>query len=208
MYNIESVLFGREFKYSPKLVNKCLTIIRDSNSDVRNTKFKLFIFKMMNKVIKKNINNYQNLMRNFQESPIEIDSVELISECYIVMNQCISKYRLQEKDNFYFFYNVALSRHFFKWYQRQITHQKVELQETTYFVSSELKSHIDIDMMDHLLDNLNFNDTEKRIIQSKLVKQKSADFLENNPDIPLPVYNACVKNIKQILINYQKIGEL
>ena len=207
MKNIEKVIFNTEYTYNPKLINRCIEIVQKSevSDSIRITSYKLFIFKMMNKIIRKNIYNYQNLMKNF-ETPIEIDNLELVSECYIIMNTCVYGFILKKDANFYFYYNVALSRKFFRWYQRQIQHQKVELTDTIAVTSLEMRTEGKVDMMDFLLNSLNFNDTEKRIINSKLAGQRAVDFLENNPDINSNLYANCIKRIKAVLIKNKQEG--
>lgn len=205
--NIERVIFSVDLKYNPKLINRCIFIIRNSEDENRISAFKLYIFRMMSKIVRKNIYNYQNLMRNF-ENPIEIENIELISECYITMDKCLEGYLLKDTGNFYFYFNVALSRKFFKWYQRDIRHQKVEITENILTTSPDLRSESKVDMMDFLMQTLNFNDTEKRIINSKLVGQKMSDFLEYNSDITPDVYARCLKRIKIILTKHKEEGNV
>ena len=55
-----------------------------------------------------------------------------------------------------------------------------------------------------LMDLLGFTELEKKVAHSKVIQQRTADFLNENPDITNAQYNRAMKRIKEVLIEYQK----
>ena len=117
--NLESVLFRRDFYYNLKFVEKCIKIIQTSNDEKRVKAYKSLVFKMMKDIVKKNVTNYLNLLRNVDYPDIP-ERDELISDCYVVFDKCVSKFLVDKGYNFYFYFNKSLSRNFFREYYKKI----------------------------------------------------------------------------------------
>ena len=110
--NLESVLFRRDFYYNLKFVEKCIKIIQTSNNEKRVKAYKSLVFKMMKDIVKKNVANYLNLLRNVDYPDIP-ERDELISDCYVVFDKCVSKFLVDKGYNFYFYFNNRLSISYF-----------------------------------------------------------------------------------------------
>ena len=117
--SLESVLFRRDFYYNLKFVEKCIKIIQTSNNEKRVKAYKSLVFKMMKSIVKKNVANYLNLLRNVDYPDIP-ERDELISDCYVVFDKCVSKFLVDKGYNFYFYFNKSLSRNFFREYYKKI----------------------------------------------------------------------------------------
>lgn len=199
--SLESTYFKKSYRYRSKLINRWIAIVRYSNNDKRINSYKNLIFKMMKDVVKKNIANYMNLLRNTDVKCIPCRD-ELIAECYIVFDKCVQKYVLNSTFNFYFYFNKSLSRNFFRCYQKELkrSNSSVEISEALESVNKSFHCFTDPNSVELLMDNLRFNDVEKRICRSKIAGQKISDFLAENKDVTNSVYCAAMKRIKEILL--------
>ena len=121
--SLESTYFKVDFFYNSPLVEKYVKIIQTSKSPKRVRAFKNLVFMMMSDIVKKNIANYINLLRN---SDVEYlpERDELVADCYLIFDKCVYKFILGRGYNFYFYYNKSLSRNFFRNYQKEIVRLK------------------------------------------------------------------------------------
>ena len=199
--SLESVLFRRDFYYNLKFVEKCIKIIQTSTNEKRVKAYKSLVFKMMKDIVKKNVTNYLNLLRNVDYPDIP-ERDELISDCYVVFDKCVSKFLVDRGYNFYFYFNKSLSRNFFREYYKKTQNNNATKNITDVmmivnrsFHISEFRGGIDL-----LLDNLHFTDFEKRICHSKMNGQKIADFLKNNTDVSNSQYARALKGVRAKLL--------
>ena len=205
--SLESKLFKASFEYKAKLVNEWIRIIKFSDNEKRSAAFKIVVFKMMKDIVKKNVCNCLNLLNGAGKRDMP-ERDELISECYIIFDKCISKYNLEKGNNFYFYYNKSISRHFFKFYQKESNNLSVELTEAISSVHPKLHDSSEPDIMGALLKHFNFDETDKRIIYSRLNGKKISEFLEENDDISNNQYSKSLQKIKELLTYYKERGEL
>lgn len=167
---------------------------------------------MMSNIVNKNCLNYLKLIKTLPISKDEIPSCdELAADCYIVYNHCVDNYHTNSGYNFYFYFNKALSRNFFRLFTKMKSKMDVENCAFDDTVTDNLLSLSvggnpgDVKL---LMDLLKFNTVERRICESRLSGQKNVDFLRQNKDISSSVYNSTLRNIKNKLIDYQNKGEM
>lgn len=210
---LADTIFNIEFKYNAQLVDKLICRIQSNIKEERKNNIKYLVFKMMKNVVCKNILNYLNLLRGLnlrvEETP---DSDDLISDCYVVYNHCVDKYLVRSGYNFYFYFNKALTRNFFRLYTRAKTKLNRELEiedESVLYNRIEYStSNGSLGSVELLMELLQFNDIEIRICRSRLSGQKNIDFLKENLDVTNSQYNSTLRVIKEKLIKYQQEGEL
>lgn len=209
--NLEARLFKKDFRYKVKFINTCLMRIKfsgDKRSERTIRGYKMYIFKMMKDIVKKNVCNYTNLLSGTSCRDIP-DHDEIIADCYIMFDKCVQKFDVKPKKNhnFYFYFNKSMSRNFFRDYQKEIQNSQVELTEAIATVHPHLHDNREPDTMEALMENLNFNEIDIRIIRSRLIGQKTSEFLNENLDVTNGQYSRSLKRMKDIIRFYQGKGE-
>lgn len=207
--NLESHYFKKDYHYRAKFVNKCIAIIRFSKDEKRTKAFKNLVFKMMKDVVKKNICNYLNLLQNTYRKDTLPNRSELVADCYIIFDKCLDKYIIGKNYNFYFYFNKSLSRNFFRNFQKEMQRSNgVEITESLEYVNKRFHDNREPDTTEILMEQIGFNDIEKRICRSRLLGQKTSEFLEENKDVSNGQYSKGLKRVKEILIKQQEKGEI
>lgn len=199
MNNWREDFFKVKFSYNQKIVNKAIIVIKFSGNDERVRNYSLLLFKMMHNVVNKNITNYKNLILN---SPIEHvpDFNELVSDCYIIMMNCVRGYKISKRNNFYFYYNKALSRRFFRDFQKELKHSNKNIITTDdevknnslYCVSNEF------DETELVLEKYRLTEFEKELCRHRLEGGRVNDFIKIKT-ITLSAYNKILHSIKNKL---------
>lgn len=200
---LESTLFKREYKYDKRFINVCIMRIRFGKRNlITQNGYKMYIFKMMQDIVKKNVCNYINLLEGI--GCIEIpDRDEVIADCFVMLYKCISKFRISPKNSFYFYFNKSLSRNFYRAYQKEVRNSGVELTDAIATMHPNLRTNGDFDTIETLMDSLYFDAIDKRITRSRLLGQRTSEFLKKNKDITVNQYSKSLKKIKEI-INFYK----
>ena len=207
--SLEGVYFKNDYHYKAKFVNKCIAIIRFSKDEKRINAYKNLVFRMMKDIVKKNISNYLNLLRGTYRKDTLPERDELVADCYIIFDKCLEKYIINKKYNFYFYFNKSLSRNFFRYYQKELQRSSgVEMTEALTTVNSGFHDNKQPDTSELLLSNLGLSDLEKMICRSRMLGQKTSEFLKENTDITNGQYSKSLKKIKEVLIMFQEKGEL
>lgn len=209
MKSLESVLFKRDYHYQVQFVNKCIAIIKFSKNEKRVLAYKNLVFHMMKDIVKKNVCNFLNLLSNTGRKDTLPEHDELIADCYIIFDKCLEKYIVHRKHNFYFYFNKSLSRNFFRDYQRELKeNQKVEVTEALSTVNQKFHDRGEPDTTELLMESMGLDEVEKRICRSRMLGEKTSEFLKENTDITNGQYSRALKRIKEILIQFQEKGEL
>lgn len=165
--------------------------------------YKTFIFKAMKDIVNKNIQNYLNILNNSPCRDIpEYD--EVLSECYIVFDKCLENYKVKRYNNFYFYLNKALSRNFYRCYQRELNFPNIELSYEIEVSHPRLASHSSVDTTELLLHNLKLTEIEMTVCRSRLRGEKGTEFLRKNKEINQKQYNDALKHIKVVLLQMCK----
>lgn len=198
--SLESTYFKVDFFYNAPLVEKYVKIIQTSKSPKRVRAFKNLVFMMMRDIVKKNIANYLNLLRNSEVKDLP-ERDELVADCYLIFDKCVYKFILGRGYNFYFYFNKSLSRNFFRDYQREIQHNNstTKITDVMTIVNSSFHSSEERGSVDLLMDQLGFTDLEKRVCKSIIAGQKTSEFLKSNPDITNSQYSRTLKVVKEKL---------
>lgn len=160
--------------------------------------YKTYIFKSMKNIIEKNIQNYYNLLSGTpcRELP-EYD--EVLSECYLVFDDCLSKFKVSRYNNFYFYFNKALSRRFYKYYCREINYNNTELTEAITAVHPKLSYKPHLDTEEVLFHNLHLTNLEKKVCRSRMRGERTSEFLRKNKSISSVRYQKAMEKIKKLL---------
>lgn len=206
--SLEGALFKRDFHYKVAFINKCLLRIkfRGRRSERTIQGYKMFIFKMMKDVVKKNICNYTNLLNGTPCREIPTHD-EMIADCYVMFDKCVEKFKVSKTNNFYFYFNKSMSRNFYRDYQKELQNSQTELIDAIATMHPQLHDNREPDTMEALMENLNFSEIEMRIIRSRLNGQKTSEFLEENPDVTNGQYSRSLKRMKDMIRYYQEKGE-
>lgn len=205
--DLECEYFKVDFHYRVSLVNKYILIIKGGGDEKRVNAFKNLVFKMMKFVVQKNISNFINLLRGTHLKDDLPERVELISECFIVFNKCLEKYVISEKSNFYFYYNTSLSRNFFREYQRELKRSNsLEISEALMTVHPSF--HVSVNdspySVDLVMYNLRLTELEKKVCHSRMLGQRTSEFLKENPEITSGQYSKTLRRLKEVLIDFKK----
>ena len=205
MKSVESTLFNVSFVYNKDLAQKLIIIMKNkSSSERRKSAIRYLLFKMMKDIIKKNIQNYQNLLRSiedFQREDIPIID-DLVGYCWEVFHICTERYDPEKGDNFYFFYNKALSRKFYRDYQDKLKEmfREPRLDDECDSERISMSSLGGVETVDLIIEVLGLTDIEKRIAISKLKQQRTQDFLNENKDISSVTYSRALASVKEKLL--------
>lgn len=197
-------IFKKDYKYKRKFINACIMRIRFGNRSEETVRgYKTYIFKTMKNIVTKNICNVVNLLNG---SPCrEIPSYdELVSECYIIFDKCLDGYKITKTNSFYFYFNKAMSRKFYKMYCDEIDMPMEELSTEMSAVLPSLAHNKHVDTMELLFYNLGFNGLEKRICLSRLKGERSSEFLRKNKKVTQKQYSETLQKIKRTLSTLQK----
>ena len=190
-----------------KIETKKRMLVRKWEREMSDSKIELF--NMMSKVVVKNINNYTNLAYNSPVTEECNERDEMASEAWIILDNCIDKFQAKPKWCFYFYYNKALGRNFYRMFfntvQRQDKHYKYSSEAIN---TSETKSRSGNHSLDLLIEQLNLTEQEETVLRSKLNNEKKATFLKNNKDFSSGKYYATLKNVKEIILKLKDNGEL
>lgn len=207
---LERLYFERDYHYNPRLTNKCIAIIRFARDEKRVKAYKNLLFKMMKDIVLKNVGNYTNLLRGVEINPEDIpERDELIAECFIIFDKCVEKFAFGRGFNFYFYFNKALSRNFFREYQREkVKNRGVELSEAILTVVEDLHQKENPDLTEFMFERLEFTELEIKICNSRLLGQKTSEFLRDNPDVNNNQYSRSLKKIKEVLCELQTNGDI
>lgn len=203
---LEEQIFNKEFKFKVKFINTCILRIRYGHRKERTIRgYKMYIFKMMHTIVIKNIRNFENLIRATSCKEIPTRD-EIFTDCYIMFDKCIYKFKVSPKNNFYFYFNKSLSRKFYKDYRKELLSPSVELSDAMSVVHPKLRDSRLPDIMSVLFDNLNFSEIERRIVISRLNGQRISEFLRENVDVTSVEYSESLKRIKHLIVLLRENG--
>ena len=212
---LESKYFKHDFYYDNNRVERFIEIIKSPDSSPkRQQSFKNVVFKMMKDVVKKNIRNYLNLLCNGTSIPAEEipTTDELVADCYLIFDKCLTKYKLGCGYNFYFYFNKSMSRCFYRSWTKEMSRDNshVEIGEALETVNERFHTSSDSasNSMSLFLSTFNFNTLEMRVIKSRLSGQKTSEFLKLNTDVTHNQYSVALKAIKERIQSFRDLGEI
>lgn len=207
--SLQSKLFRHAYKYKRKFINACIMRIRFGKRPPRAIQaYKTYIFKSMKDIVAKNIHNYLNLLNNGTSCRDIPEYDELVSECYLVFETCVSKFVVNKRNNFYFYFNKSLSRKFYRLYQKELNMTNVELSDDVRAYHPKLHDNGTPDYIETLMDSMGFSRVEKAVCRSKMKGEKISDFLKSHKTCNERKYNNALKHIKQVMAQLQETGQL
>lgn len=208
MKSLERRIFRRDFIYRQKFINTCIMRIKYGHrSECTIRGYKMYIFKMMHDIIKKNICNYINLLMNgtnLTEIPKHDD---VLTDVYIMFDKCLDKYKVSKGRKFYYYFNKSLSRNFYREYQKIQKRTYSETENVEEAIHPNLRYNEDNYTVSVLMDNLGFTDTEKRIVESRLKGQYITEFLKENTNVTQIQYANAMKRMKDLILQAKKGGK-
>ena len=161
--------------------------------------YKMYIFKMMHDIIKKNICNFINLLTNGTEYREIPEHDDVITDVYITFDKCIERYKVSKGKKFYYYFNKSLSRNFFREYKKRQRQLNTEMNDIMEVSHPNLQFRTHNYTTEVLMENLCLNEVEKRIVRSRLAGQKITDFLKENKDISNNQYLSALKKMKAMI---------
>jgi hypothetical protein len=205
-------IFNNDIPYhkynNRKVINK-IKIIRmllDKNPKSRKIeKLKFQIYLMMKNLIVKNINNYLKYSQNSSVADMANTSLEMEAEAYIIVDNCIKQF--QYKYDFYFYLNKALSRNFYRMFDKdkRMNDKDIIYKSGLYHRSKDnfASNNFEIDIF-----NLGLDGDEMIVLRSKMNDETKDMFTKNNPKFPMSRYYTCIKKIKNLLTSLKENDEL
>lgn len=200
--SFENAVFGRRIPYVPKIVDRMIWSIKSCKyCDERNVRLEYLIFRMMHKVVVKNIQNYQNLMCNSRRTEILPERDDLISDCYLLLNKSIANFKAGRGYDFYFYFNKVLSRHFFRLYQKalQSTELEYECGDALQMVAPSLREDKEPYDIDFVIESCKLTEMERIVCDCKLSGITYKEFLANHPEISFATLNKTIASLKKKL---------
>lgn len=190
IFDIDDPIFNR------KLANKYVLIIKKGNNC---DEAKLDLYKLMKKVIVKNVKNYVKLARNSSVTEECLDEAEMYGEAFIVLMKCTDKFKVAKGNCFYFYFNKSLSRNFYRMFDKEV--RKLEgykgyKSQATNAVQNRDVFKDDIYSVKFVSDALDLDGFDRKVLESKLQFQKKDDFIVSNKDATISRYYASIRKIK------------
>lgn len=105
--------------YDTKKVNAFIILIKKTSSERAKQQAKFQLYFLLSKIFIKAINNFTSLTRTVPEYKILHTKEDIAMECYLVLDHCLEKLRMEDIKKFYFYLNSALNRGVYRIYERQ-----------------------------------------------------------------------------------------
>lgn len=202
-----SIFTEKNSCYNKNKANALVIKIRGTKDVGKMNKYRMELFKMMSKIVVKNINNYLKLTLH---SPVKDDSNnqdEMQSEAFIVLDNCVKNYKMKADTDFYFYFNSSLNRNFYRMFS-ELLRKNDRLQVISDYIkvfSGDAKNYAEEDVA-FLVDQLGLTEMESRVLFSKVIQQSKQDFLKSNKKMDSQKYQICIANIKIVLTKFKDHG--
>lgn len=192
---VEKYIFKEDFAYDNKMCERLIHFIQITKNEHFKRKTKEMVFKMMKDVVRKNVSNYLNLLRNTNQENIPTRD-EVIANSFIMFDKCVEKFACGKNYNFYFYFNKTLSRGFFRMYQKELVRNNntvVQVTEKAATITNGIDDDVDLHI---LVETIGLTSVEQRICYSKLRYEKSSEFLAKNKDVTSVEYTSALHSVK------------
>jgi len=181
--------------YDSKIVKRCIILVRQCSNDQVVTTSKAELFTILSNIVYKNIENFFYLLRSYDNIIHTRD--DMVSESYIVLENCLKNYDMKMNKHFYMYYNKGLTRAFVRimekyYYKHRFSMRVSSEMESVTFTSTESA----LDFIEFYFDLFRLTEEERRVARSKLSKQKIQDFLDENPDVSWNKYFNQLNGVK------------
>lgn len=187
-------------KYSEKDVIKCIVIIKNSSNDKLIQKKKELIIKYSSKIILRNVVNFFNQLRGVESGKICHEKDDIVSECYMILDNCIENFNLNSGYKFYFYLNKAMMRGLNKLKKKSYRGESC----STYIDSNEVckfdwRTFSSEESNPLLLEKI-FTKKEVLLMQSRIQEQKIDEFIKS-VEISRTEYHKILKRIREKIKN-------
>lgn len=196
-----------EPEFNRKKVNALILKIKLGEDDRKKSNLKFELFKMMKNVVIKNIANYHMLYRNSPITDEGFEKSEMESECYIILEKCLTNFKVKKTNCFYFYYNKSLSRSFYRMFSKNIQKKEKHVDfkhHITCVVNTNSNNSYGISL---LVDLMNLDDFDKEVIYSKANNEKKEDFIKRKK-VTIVKYQASLNKIKEQLLILKQNEEI
>lgn len=210
--NFKNILSAKENQKKhiedKKELQKINVKIRKARAKEENLKIELF--KLMSKVIVKNIRNYVKLSNNSPVTNYCNNCFEMQAEAWVILEKCLMKFKLKNNYCFYFYFNKSLGRNFYRMFDKEVRKkEKYEKYETEKIKTSQTCKTDNLDFpIEMIIESIDLSENEEKILRSKLVREKKSDFLDKNKNLSSGKYYTALKNIKEKINKLKDDGEL
>lgn len=193
-------LVREKYIYNKKEIISHIIICKNSIHKNIGDKYKISLFKKMSKVVVKNVDNFFYLTKNHSKQVFHTKD-DLVIECYLVFEKCIRDFDHRKFSDFLWYYNKALSRAVLRIVEKNYNkHMNVDSIEEKHDSSNFVEN--EADFTDYYMSKLNLSRLERRIIKSRLNKEKIEEFLKRNRDVNENSYYKNLNQVKEKLKNF------
>lgn len=196
-------LSGLSNQYDKHEVLKNIIRCKKSSNIRLVQKSKLKIFTSLNGVIIKNIENFYVLVRGYKDIMHTRD--DLVSESFLILDNCVDKFQIKKGTAFFWYYNKSLTWRMQRIIERQYyKHRHAERVEEgeEYRIKAHSISHVDFN--EFYFDKFGVTEEERRLISSKMAREKIKDFIENNDDM---TWNKYFKNLASVKVKLKPLTD-
>jgi hypothetical protein len=169
---------------------------------------KVNLFKLMKRIIVKNVKNYASLSRNSAVTEQCFEEDEMYAEAFIVMMKCVENFQVSKRNCFYFYFNKSLSRNFYRMFYKEVRKLEVQKDYELFAMDTFVTNDFDYESLSLTINNLGLDEFDKRVLESKLKYEKKDEFIVNNEDATVSKYYSSIRKIKEKLKKLIDNGEL
>lgn len=193
-------------KYDIRTTVKLIILSQKSLQSSERDRAKLDLFKQMNQIVIKNIDNFFFLTKEYQNSVFHTKD-DLISESYIVLDKCVSNFDWKKGKMFFWYYNKSLTRHFLRVVERNYYKHRMSQNIGDELKSLRRKPSQDIQQIDFTemyYQNLDLSSDEIRVVKSKVEGVRIQEFLKENKDFNWNKYYETLNSSKTKLLTLKE----
>lgn len=189
-----------KIEYSNRKILQLIIIIKRSTNERAVEKAKVDLIFQLHKIIVKNVNNFYNLIKNIEKEPLH-EPDDLLGECYFVLQKCVRDFKIEKGKYFYWYYNKALTRAMIRIIEKNYyKHTLVDFVNEEYVDSTFLVNpNQESGLVDFYMEMFDLNDQERRVLRSKMNKEKIEDFVKENKDISWNKYFPILASVRKKL---------
>jgi hypothetical protein len=188
-----SSLLRDDIDFDKKEIRKHLVICKTCSKKSLVEKHSVLLFRRMNKIIVKNINNFYFFIKNYDKECLYTKD-DLVGECYIIFQKCVAGFNIRKGKDFHWFLNKSLTRGLMRILEKNyLKHLKIERSD---YSGVNLKCEIDLDLTKFYSKLYGLTKRERKVLRSKINMVKLKDFLEANPSFTDSEYYKLFNSIK------------
>lgn len=195
-------------KFNRKLASKYVLVIKRGGAGKTLDAAKVNLFKLMKRIIVKNVKNYASLSRNSSVTEQCFEEEEMYAEAFIVMMKCVENFQVSKRNCFYFYFNKSLSRNFYRMFYKEVRKFEVHKEYEIFSIDTFAVNDFDYESLNLTIHNLGLDEFDKKVLESKLRYEKKDEFIVNNEDATVSKYYSSIRKIKDKLKKLIDNGEL